>query len=183
MLRGGQASFYHAVDLHTIDDHLPTKRRLAALDTMLKSDEDQRVDGADFRGMIYDTDMHGTTTNLLQQKMDQNPQSSAKFRAAIEDFIRNYDQRNFALSTAASRSGKSLLHGPPGTGKTSTMVASCGAHASAGNRVLFTSGQNDLVEDAARKFNTWVETTFENGIEPHEYVLFTGAYLKIATSP
>jgi hypothetical protein len=117
-------------------------------------------------------------TDMLKQATSDA--DLATFRRTLrEDFAHppNAVQEAAALHTTTSSGGSTAIIGPPGTGKTSTVLQIALAHGKLGRRVMLTAPTNAAVHnlvDVFKKHNARLPEAQQ--VPDHEWVYFTGAH-------
>ncbi|KAH5779271.1 hypothetical protein HBI16_061340 [Parastagonospora nodorum] len=181
---GGRGNRY-AAELTTVDDSKPNYRRLIAMNRILRRPDgpDSEAKGADFYALLTGEDNRRIGADALSEIL-KTPENRTSFDNVISATrpLLNKTQKAFAKASSTSQTGVDLLHGPPGTGKTKTLIATVGAHASAGISVLYTSGQNAPVKDSLAKFRQLSEQNPAFALQEHEWVYFTGSASRISSS-
>jgi hypothetical protein len=179
----------YPIHLTTVDDRLPNERRLAGLTNLASINPKNKPDGFDQLAILFGEQTPAPQPNALMQTT--TPAQLAEFTAIIQARGANDIQEEFSIKTTQSVAGVEILHGPPGTGKTETVVGVAAAHASMNptggtlkptRQVLFTSRQNVPVVQAISSFARWQRETLACKVDEHEFVLFSGAASSISST-
>ncbi|KAF2793560.1 hypothetical protein K505DRAFT_361864 [Melanomma pulvis-pyrius CBS 109.77] len=165
------------ITLLTVDDRLPNDRRIFSLVKIAAIDKDNKPRGVDVLSLMIAQSTPSNEPDAL--KNDTSDKDLERFKEVVRSQNLNAGQEQASIRTTQSDFGFELLQGPPGTGKTKTTVTTCGAHASIGRKVAFTSGQNQPVLKAIRDFAKMREKTLAEYIKEDQFVLFDGAYSKV----
>ncbi|KAH6643182.1 P-loop containing nucleoside triphosphate hydrolase protein [Boeremia exigua] len=160
---------------YTVDD-VPYERQMEAVKQIQEIKSGFKLDGIDLKNLFLNDSNVADKTNYLMGKIDL---------AAFKDMVAkrpkqklpNKSQSAAIISTATSKTGLTVVQGPPGTGKTETMKTIGMAMLLCGIMVMYAASTNAAVAHLAESFDKSCRE--EGWLLPHEYVLFTGAYVKI----
>ncbi|KAJ4365330.1 hypothetical protein N0V83_008951 [Neocucurbitaria cava] len=160
-----------------IMDELPHQRMMNGIAQLQLSG---KFSGPDSRRTVLGCKVPAQGTNVLKTKTDEA--ACRLFEAAMAEVQPPSDERQTSgsLQTMNSDSGNVVIVGPPGTGKTATIMKIGHAHATLGRRVMYVAPLNANVHTLVDKFiqiNTALP--FARQYQEHEWVYFTGGYVGI----
>jgi hypothetical protein len=165
-----------------IVEDLPYERQLKAISELQIPNKDHK--GPDGLSIIFNCDKTTSDTDIL--KKNTSPADLANFLKTLRcDFAHppNQVQEAAAIHTTTSDGGSTVIIGPPGTGKTTTVLQVARAHAKLGRRVMLTAPTNAAVGNLVDVFNKHNGSLPENQrVAPHQWVYFTGAHSSLAAS-
>ncbi len=137
--------------------------------------------GPDPRKTILDCRL--PTENTDNQNREISETEFATFRNVVQEIppIANEIQMKAAVQTLESSSGNVVIVGPPGTGKTKTLLKICHGHAKLGRRIILSAPTNSTVHTLVDGFiENNKKLRQDNQYQDHEWVYFTGGYTSVA---
>jgi hypothetical protein len=168
----------YPVYIDYIIDDLPYERQIRAIAELQLPERDMA--GPDAKKLILGCQRKTPDTDVLKQLTFKEPTHLDKFRQTLrKDFAYppNATQEKAALHTTTSDGGSTVIIGPPGTGKTNTVIQIAMAHGSLDRRVMLTAPTNAAVHnlvDVFGKHNGRLPQ--DKRVPDHEWVYFTGAH-------
>ncbi|OAL51959.1 hypothetical protein IQ07DRAFT_506898 [Pyrenochaeta sp. DS3sAY3a] len=141
----------YTVDLEFIDDSTAGHHARVAIESMARQ-ELKRTEGVDIPAVIFKTS--ATIAPELQNSgRDISKEELADIRKRLKTVFKlNGDQKEAVMHSFVSPTGLTLVDGPPGTGKTTTITAAAREHCRFGNKILFTCPSNKAVDAALSSF-------------------------------
>jgi hypothetical protein len=173
---------YHVFISYLVDD-VPHTRMLEGIAKLQTALDNELAFGPDSRVVIFDCAGRSGSTNSDILMKETSPEQREQFKAAVEAIKppSNPSQMNAALRTCLSPTGNVFIVGPPGTGKTNTLIKTGYAHWTLGRRVMYTAPMNSNVHTLLQKFmDSNAILPADKQLQDHEWVLFTGGYTKIS---
>lgn len=159
------------------NDPTSTARCVAAIEEI--SRRHKRTKGVDLPAVILGAPAKVLNTGSLAEAATQHMREA--FNKVLNGVKLNDEQKAAALNTLNSVTGVSIIHGPPGTGKTSTLMAAVAGHVMAGRaakdysadgrKVLVCAPSNQAVDACLANFSK------KNGSNI-KAVRFRGAFAK-----
>jgi hypothetical protein len=144
----------YEIEIDFIDDTTTDKRARKSLESMARVDV-KREKGVDLPAIIFRSEftIPPTEQNVLGRPETLSQEALNIVMSRVEVMWKlNVKQCEAVRSTFMASTGLSLVHGPPGTGKSLTATASAHEHARIGNKVLFTCPSNKAVDASLRAY-------------------------------
>jgi hypothetical protein len=126
-----EASTTVNVDLSFSDDPTSCNRQAAAMVAL--GDELQRKSGADFQSLLLECPSVIENTGSLANEVKDSAPAKKEWDGALAACRFTPEQSEALNMSFRSKSGVTIVHGPPGTGKTFTQMAGMVAHLCVGN--------------------------------------------------
>jgi hypothetical protein len=155
-------------------------RQMVAITRIQSIDSDNKREGVDTKAIILGCSKPAPNPGSLAAK------TGSEELAQVNSFLSslqkkpNEGQKDAILDTVTSQSGATLILGPPGCGKSFTVVTIGNCHGLLGRKVMFAAPQNEAVRQL---FDTFDNVARNAGTyEPSEYVIFSGAFIQVTTA-
>ncbi|KAK5676198.1 hypothetical protein LTS10_011010 [Elasticomyces elasticus] len=149
-----EAGKEYVVKLKLWDDNKPAVRKIRGVHELAIGTMNRKV-GVDFTALLFNvpavTRKHGAIADEIKDR-NQLPNMMVNLDRLDPQGNRVYqlntEQRDAVKTCYTSRSGAVIIHGPPGTGKTNTVVAMVEGLTKAGYRVAVVANANSQVDNA-----------------------------------
>jgi hypothetical protein len=165
-----------------VDDSVPHQREMKAIQAVQSNGDVEN--GPDVRRMILKC--QSTATNPGSLALGTSDEDKAIALKAIDEASPppDADQAKAIKDTIESKSGITVVVGPPGTGKTNTLTVVADAHRRIkGRKVLVTAPQNSAVQTLHREWERLVNALpAGQRYDESQYVIFNGAYYRMAAA-
>lgn len=175
---------WYDVKLAIDADDVPAQRSLVASKLALAGVRGRSI-GIDLRHVLYNSkrtiEDRYDLLNVLMSKTLTEPTGARingldLYRKVLAQGVPTLNelQRQFSDLNLENQTNCLLLHGPPGTGKSTTAMGIAVAMAATGLKVMVTAGQNSAVDGALSKAETIIDRFAVNEgyevLQPHEFV-------------
>jgi hypothetical protein len=155
-------------------------KKMIAVTKIQAIDSDNKREGIDTKAIVLGCAKPAPNPGSLAAGTDS--EGLAKVDSYISSLRKrpNADQKGAIVDAVTSQSGATLILGPPGCGKSFTLVTIGKCHELLGRKVMFAAPQNEAIRQL---FDTFDKAARSAGTyQPSEYVIFSGAFIKVTAA-
>lgn len=156
-------------------DAIPFERQMAAVQQLQAC---QEFAGPDVRSLLFGCAPVASSPAKLSVSISKD--NLARATSALDDSSLNELQRKAAELTFTSKTGRTLISAPFGTGKTLTQTVIADAHLRAGHKVLSIAPSNAAVRTQVEHFmqhNSSLSQEYQ--LDDNEFCFFTGGHWRV----